>query len=304
MAELMPIILSTLSSGKGDFYALFNQVSMNQPITLHPGAGWDHAFDEPEFRLLKFPAAMLARSARAGRKVKTSDGKDVAIIVPVGDKLGLVAKTFQLKVIIRPHPNKGGNTAVLALFWQDQINAKPELKFPSEWKNAALLSLDFPEHSSRSFHLVNHENPFVTLLSEDERQSVYAYGFEYWKELLVVESPAKSALALLRATLFVCDDGDEIDSGWKDFVTENRDLVDEHWRNVAQALGTNPSDLEIQIRSGNREAILNSKDSTFRLSGYSDPSILPPVTDPNFLLYEVDENEAEDKDEPPASPPQ
>lgn len=205
--------------------------------------------------------------------------------------LPLLPHTFELR-FIRDDDETGSVTPKPLVFWAQPGTESRRVKFPKDWSSVAMLRLAFNRYSNYHLDIVNDDHPMVFLLSPKQRESVTrpnSIGHRFWSELSTVKAAGESAWALLRAALSLSEFQAMSSTSWEKFAKENKALLDAHWSLIGQAAGVDRDSLEIRIGGPARDVFISRQESEFSKIGFELRSVLPDISDPDFLL--VKENE-------------
>lgn len=284
---------AALKGGAGNRFHDINQATRELPMSFDAGAGWFHAAGEPTFREVVFPAAIAFTDAQLG-PLRIGDGRPVSILNCHKKHLLHLPRTFELRTI---QTKQGGAKSIVrpAILWREAGAAAVDPAFPREWCNVMALSLGANEYFSAVVGIIHHKNPLVGLIEMPHRARLStsrALNFPFWNVLNAANSPAAAALALGQTALYLASYLLPDITQWTKYQHEQRERISGLWEMIGQELGVDPTTLEFIVSSGHTDVLMSPTGSRLSYVSLGQLSLLPPVTDPDFLIYEVDQEPA------------
>lgn len=299
-----PWIDEMLSVRPPDYFHELNLSVQKRPLTLIEGCGWFH-LDGESFRSLCRPVAIplvnwqatWGSSGRFCSSIVDSTGLTVASIVGGGFNAEIVGG-FEIKAL----QQKIGCRQMPCFYWSKDASAtKPcafGASFPPEWRDVGIVRTHVPvgaflireHHEAISF--LNIGNPLICLLSLDQRLAVSErrLGSEgVWLLFDGASDAIEGVLALCAfAEEFMSFDDFRIPEGWEIYSKARADHLATLWSMISSATGVPYSDLRLIATSWRGEVLLTPSAVIVSRVSELQSSLLPLVTDPEFLLYESD----------------
>ncbi len=281
--EAIPWIDEVLAGGRDDFYSEVNLRCQTRPVSFQEGRGWFHVgVSGSIFLPLQRPFALLADWSNTQSALKTINGTTVSVIEghpwQVGShpecEIRVVEDTWEF------------GTRGTYFYWPILDGNQPQggVRFPSEWRDVAFIVPQLGDLIS------NPENDFVRLMTEKEIALLQKFdlGSLLLELLSSPAGPAQSALALSRVALRLHDSGDESSAyhQWRCFGEDRADLMLPHWQAVSLATQRPLGELRLMVTGDGKDVILGPDKFEFSNLMEEEPSVLPDVCDPNFLLFE------------------
>ncbi len=287
-----------LGVGETNYFHELNLSCQRRPLTLIQGCGWFHADAKFSFLPLQRPLALIVESygSRSPSKLLTNSvGESVTAIIAGGHQSS-ISGCSQLRVVV----SSSSNRQKPCLYWDEKWegrSASRHPRFPTEWSDVALVKCaveDISDDPEPAF--LNPDHPVLRLFSPGEHTDLKAaleYGFEdglsVLQRLEEVSSPEEfvsALLALAYENLWYFRSNEEECEAYR--ASRSTHLL-ALWNGLAVECGHPVEKLRIIATRGMREIMLDPVAWTFRELSSGQSSLLPPVIDDNFLLYEVDE---------------
>jgi hypothetical protein len=165
-------------------------------------------------------------------------------------------------------------------YWDSESSRSPvSTRFPKEWQQLSL----FRDHNS----VWQEAHPIVALLSAEDRKEVerlHPNGADWHPERLD-GSPSSIARNFLRLAIHGVWEHQEHE--WEVFQAGQPKLVQGWWQTLSNATGRKVSDIAVMVANSQTTVLVSAQGLTRWKDPSRDPNPLPKVTDPEFLLVEV-----------------
>lgn len=286
-----------------DGSTFYNEVNLSQqerPLELRDDCCWFHWDAGLPFRPLRRPLAL--QISRLGLEYKTdhgfsgrlldSDGQPVASIV-AGGELAEIQPGFGIKFLAQ----EGEATQKPCLYWpREGYEGKSfQARFPEEWRDVGLFRVLDRKFTllakDTNFSLLNRDHPLIGLLSDDERARVCRLGRTWsavWGEVDAAQCASEAVVALCRlACEFIGVGYVQVPDGWEIYRSRRADHLMSLWKMISAATGRPLVDLRLIATNGKGEVLLSPSEVVAPTVTELRPSLLPHVTDPDFLLHEL-----------------
>ncbi len=287
-----------LAAGNGNYYHEMNLAVLERPITMKEGCGWYLGGKSQNFRAIERPLCLSVSSFGFDRpfwrSFETATG-DLVSLTHGGTRNARIVGGFELRV--QNNASKKPHSEVF-LFWPKNGVARSidNIEFPKEWRDVAFIHVrDRSGHimeQDRSIMLVNSQNPLIALLPE--RMIIGLHVWDYteesvWQFLDNADTAEQAIRAFCRlARKALIKEPEE----WALYSTKRGQHLDLLWKMIEEKSGINRAKLAFIGSSGEDVVILSP--NRYRFPGTFAPAeSLPAVTDPDFLLYEVNPKSGE-----------
>ena len=252
-------------------------------MSFQEGRGWLHTGVSGNiFRPLLRPFALPTDWSNSPSALRTINGEVVAVIEGHPWQVGSQSEC-EIRVV---EDTWEFGTRGTYFYWPILDGNQPHgcVRFPTEWRDVAFFASQLGDFIS------NPENDFIRLMGDKEIAILREFDRgSLLNELLNSSAgPAQSALVLCRIALGLHDSADESSAyhQWHCFGVDRADLMLEHWQAVSHATQRPLGELRLMVTGAGKDVIVGPDKFEYSNLLDEEPTILPDVCDPNFLLFE------------------
>ena len=281
---------AVLEAGPPSFYSEVNLAIQDRPLTLRPGAAWFVGDSGWSLQPLAYPLTTNDDRNPSSRLIRASNGEVFQQLAPV--ICGLNGRIWYADfpspdcLCFRSHTHQPMCRCGFLGCWERPPLSRAALahaRFPEEWGSLVLVY-----HGSTCL-VWQAEHPLLRLLSTEQRADIISRGIprfsEKWEDMHTFSSPGEIAAQLLAIAVGAISTG--LTSLWSQFSANHPDLVSRMWQTMSSATGLPLDALAFFVTSDYRTVRLAPEGVILWEWESSEPSPLPKVTDPDFLLVEA-----------------
>ncbi len=278
-----------LEGGSGDFFSEINLATQQRQLLFNDGKGWFLCEESLKFGTLQRPMAIELHQKIRNSLIRTTENERVQLLFADENHLRFLPRPFHLRVIAERTKTSHEVSQKPCIFWPSNLRSGGEATFPREWENVTAFQFGTGGRNHVHLGIINYSHPLIELLTEHERSvlfNVTPMSWSFWVGLDNATTANQAAFSLCLTAVYFAGSLARDFSQWQIYADEKRVRMKELWHLIARTTKRELSALEILICSGNNDILIGPDKYRMSRVRYGEPSLLPLVEDPEFLLYE------------------